>query len=190
MSFFGERGIVEWVVFRGVLARKNRIPRLGALFALLLAAGACSDDSTRVRLLFTVDEPAFRPDSIDLIWGVVGGDQRTARIPASGSLPPMDGNNVGSVLIILSEDQQQPRRFIARGKRDDERVSGQVAMVLWNPGNETVVSMKLGCYDDPGIPEPVAGCRAGNSNGTGAGVSDGGAGPDSQASAPGPQGRD
>jgi hypothetical protein len=188
MSFFGGRGIVEWVVFRGVLARKNRIPLVGSLFALLLTGGACGDDSTRVRLLFTVDEPAFRPDSIDLIWGVVGGDQRTARIPASGSLP-MDGD-VGSVLIILDEAQQQPRRFIARGKRGDERVSGQVATVPWNSGNETAVTMKLGCYDDPGIPEAVAGCRAGNGNGSGAGSSDGGAGPDSQASASGPQGRD
>jgi hypothetical protein len=181
-------------VFRGVLAQKNRIaaPRvskfvskfvLGSLLGFAGLGGACSDDSTRVRLLFTVEDPMFRPDSVDVIWGVVGGEQRTARIPASGSLPPADGNNVGSVLIILDDDQPQARRFIARGKRGDDRVSGQVAMVLWNPGNETVVAMKLGCYDDPGIAEPVPGCRANSNQANGNNGSqangDGGAGSDS-----------
>jgi hypothetical protein len=145
-----------------VLARKNLVAQLVATLGLLAASGGCSDTSTRVRLVFTVQEAAFRPDHIDVIWGVVGGEQRSARIPADGPLPATDGNNLGEVLIILDDQEMQTRRFIARGTRGDQRVSGAVANVTWNGGQETIVPMELGCYDDPGIPMPLPGCPTGN----------------------------
>ncbi|HEY0715452.1 MAG TPA: hypothetical protein VGF45_22415 [Polyangia bacterium] len=168
-------------MFRAVLARKNRfanvatLATLGWLVTAATLTSGCGDDSSRVLLVFSVQEAAFRPDNIEIIWGVVGGDQRTARVPATGSLPPMDGDNLGEVLIILDDSQPEPRRFIARGKRGDERVSGHVATVTWTAGRETMVPMRLGCYDDPGIPEPVPACRGGNNTNSST-LTDGGSG--------------
>ena len=147
-------------VVRGALARLFDDSRvLPRLLGLVLLLPACSSD-TRVRLLLRTESEAFRPDHVDIYWGLPDTTElRTARIPATGSLPTT-GSELGSVLITLSQDAATDRRFLARGWRGETRVSGATATVPWRAGSESTVTMTLECFDDPDYPEPLPGCPA------------------------------
>jgi hypothetical protein len=129
----------------------------GATLALLPAG--CAKEVTRVRLEFKVENEAFRPEYIDVVWWS-GKAMRNARVPNSGPfLTP--GPNLGSALISLSDSQPVERRFVARGMRGGVRVSGASSVVQWRPNRESSVNMVLGCYDDPEMTDPVPGCPGG-----------------------------
>ncbi len=128
-----------------------------ATAACAMTLGGCGE-TTRVRLVLQVVEDRFRPNHIDLIWGIPGGPQRGARVPASGPLAAT-GSNLGSVLITLDDASPGERRFIARGLRGDERVSGNSSSLPWKKGGDSTLTMTLGCYEDPEWPA-LPGCPA------------------------------
>jgi hypothetical protein len=126
---------------------------------------------TRVRLVLRIEDERFRPDHVDVQWGAPDGPQRTARIPATGSLPP-SGPEIGSALITLDDGKPGMRRFVVRGFRPDgARISGASTLLGWKGQSESTVTLTLvDCYDDPANP-PLPGCPSGG------GPGDGGAGP-------------
>ena len=139
--------------------------------ALLAAVGlvACGGP-TRVRLVLRVEDERFRPDYVEVVWGPPDGPQRSARIPATGSLPAA-GAEIGTVLITLSDTKPGARRFVARGFRGErERVSGASNLLGWQGEAESTLTLTLvDCYDDPGLPK-LPGCPTTEDGG----VSDGG----------------
>jgi hypothetical protein len=149
--------LLNGFVFRAIRAQSRRSGCGLWGLALFVLVGACGGP-TRVRLVLRVDEERFRPEHADVVWGAIGGPQRTARIPAQGSLPA-SGNEIATVLITLSDSQMTARRFVARGFRaDDVRISGASGVLGWMAETEATLTLTLvDCYDDPGEPR-LPGC--------------------------------
>jgi hypothetical protein len=133
----------------------------GFVFLLLAACGG----PTQVRLVLRVEDDRFRPDYVDVVWGVPDGPQRRARIPGQGNLPA-SGPEIGTVLITLADSQMQARRFVARGFRGEGmRVSGASGLLPWKGGAESTLTLTLvDCYDDPSEPR-LPGCPATTTDG-------------------------
>ena len=103
-----------------------------------------------MRLILRVEDERFRPEFVEVVWGVPDGAQRKARVPSQGVLAP-SGPEIGTVLITLSDGQMQSRRFVARGYRGDgQRISGASGLLPWKGGAESTLTLTLvDCYDDP-----------------------------------------
>jgi hypothetical protein len=148
--------LLNGFVFPAARAQSRRsASRLWGLALLLLAA--CGGP-TQVRLVLRVEDERFRPEYVDVVWGVPDKSQRHARIPAEGFLAP-SGPEIATVLITLSDSQTQARRFVARGFRgDDQRISGASGVLPWKSGAESTLTLTLvDCYDDPSEPR-LPGC--------------------------------
>jgi hypothetical protein len=155
--------LLNALVFPAAPAQSRRsATRLWGIALLFLAA--CGGP-TQVRLILRVEDDRFRPEFVDVIWGVPDGAQRRARVPAQGSLAP-SGPEIGTVLITLSDSHMQSRRFVARGFRGDgQRISGASGTLPWKSGAESTLTLTLvDCYDDPSEPR-LPGCPSSTSDG-------------------------
>jgi hypothetical protein len=136
---------------------RQRWVQLATAFVVVWGGVGCSDDSTSALLIFQVQDEAYRPEFILFGWRApADGGLDDLRLPEQGALPV--SGRLGSVHLRLRDDQPGVRVVQARGMRGGQLVSAAQAEIPWRPGEQTTVTLTLGCVAPVVPPQSAAGC--------------------------------
>jgi hypothetical protein len=144
-----------------VLSRVRRrwVQLATAFVAAWGATAGCTDDPTSALLVFQVEDETYRPEFILFGWRApAGGGLDDLRLPEQGALPAR--GRLGSVHIRLRDDQPGVRVVQARGMRSGQLVSAAQAEIPWRPGEQTLITLTLGCVAPAAALDSAAGCAA------------------------------